>query len=110
MEFPNRKCAFHLLVVTSSRPFGLDCLQSYLPRKSLGNGTDEFIPVEISKQDSTRPHLLQLHLHFFTLFFYFFLVLYIERACPQLAKANLGGPCLNNQITIIYSQKEEIQY
>ena len=33
-----------------------------------------------------------LHLHFIIIF----LVLFTERACPQLAKANLGGPCLNN--------------
>ena len=35
----NGKCTFHLLVSTSSRPFGLDCLRSYLPRESLRNGT-----------------------------------------------------------------------
>ena len=38
-EFLNGKCAFHLLVSTGSRPFGLDCLRSYLPRESLRNGT-----------------------------------------------------------------------
>ena len=38
-EFPNGKCAFQLLVSASLRPFGLDCLWSYLPGKSLGNGT-----------------------------------------------------------------------
>ena len=38
-EFPNGKSAFHLLVFSSPRPFGLDRLWSYLPRKSLGNGT-----------------------------------------------------------------------
>ena len=33
------------------------------------------------------------------LFIHLFTDLFIERACPQLAKANLGGPCLNKQIT-----------
>ena len=37
-------------------------------------------------------------------FSYIFLVLFTERACPQLAKANLGRPCLNKQITKIYRQ------
>ena len=32
-------------------------------------------------------------------FTYLFTDLFTERACPQLAKANLGGPCLNKQIT-----------
>lgn len=51
-------------------------------------------------------HLHNTH-YFFThfSFLFFFLVLYTEKACPQLAKANLGEPCLNKQITIIYSQK-----
>ena len=40
-----------------------------------------------------------------TLFFYFSIVLFTERACPQLAKANLGGPCLNRQITKKYTDK-----
>ena len=31
--------------------------------------------------------------------FIYFKDLFTERACPQLAKANLGGPCLNKQIT-----------
>ena len=35
----------------------------------------------------------------YLLFIYLFTDLFIERACPQLAKANLGGPCLNKQIT-----------
>ena len=39
-EFLNGKCARHLLVFTSFRPSGLDRLWSYLPRKSLGNGTN----------------------------------------------------------------------
>ena len=39
MEPPNGKRAFRLLVFTSSRPFGLDRLWSYLPGKILGNGT-----------------------------------------------------------------------
>ena len=50
-------------------------------------------------------HLHTTHFFFYTFFFLFFLVLYTEKACPQLAKANLGEPCLNKQITIIYSQK-----
>ena len=33
------------------------------------------------------------------LFIYLFTDVFKERACPQLAKANLGGPCLNKQIT-----------
>ena len=37
-------------------------------------------------------------LPFYHLFIYF-KDLFTERACPQLAKANLGGPCLNKQIT-----------
>ena len=45
--------------------------------------------------------------------FIYFKDLFTERACPQLAKANLGGPCLNKQITkekkniyiYIYKQK-----
>ena len=36
---------------------------------------------------------------------FIFLVLFTERACLQLAKANLGGPCLYKQITKIYRQK-----
>ena len=36
---------------------------------------------------------------FFLPFIYLFTDLFVERACPQLAKANLGGPCLNKQIT-----------
>ena len=44
--------------------------------------------------------------HTYTHFFFIFLDLFTERACPQLAKANLGGPCLNKQITKkIYRQK-----
>ena len=38
-------------------------------------------------------------------FFIIFLDLFRERACPQLAKANLGGPCLNKQITKMYTDK-----
>ena len=39
-------------------------------------------------------------------FIYLFTDLFKENACPQLAKANLGGPCLNKQITKkIYRQK-----
>ena len=45
------------------------------------------------------------HAHLHTHFIIIFLVLFTERACPQLAKANLGGPCLNKQITKIYRQK-----
>ena len=45
-KFPNRiskwKSAFHLLVFTSSGPFGLDRLWFYLPGKSRGNGTSAF--------------------------------------------------------------------
>ena len=39
--------------------------------------------------------------HLFTIYhlFIYFKDLFTERACPQLAKANLGGPCLNKQIT-----------
>ena len=41
-----------------------------------------------------------------TLFIFIFLDLFTERACPQLAKANLGGPCPNKKITKkIYRQK-----
>ena len=36
---------------------------------------------------------------------FIFLVLFTERACPQLVKANLGRPWLNKQITKIYRQK-----
>ena len=55
-------------------------------------------------------HIHTTHFFFYTFFvsffsFLFFLVLYTEKVCPQLAKANLGEPCLNKQITIIYSQK-----
>ena len=39
------------------------------------------------------------------LLFFIFLDLFTERACPQLAKANLGGPCLNKQITKKYTDK-----
>ena len=39
------------------------------------------------------------------LFIYLFTDLFKERACPQLAKANLGGPCLNKQITKKYTDK-----
>ena len=47
----------------------------------------------------------QTHTLLHTLFF-IFLDLFTERACPQLAKANLGGPLLNNkQITKIQRQK-----
>ena len=37
-KFLNGKCTFHLLVFTSSRPFGLDCPWSCLMEKSRGNG------------------------------------------------------------------------
>ena len=39
------------------------------------------------------------HLPFTIYLFIYFKDLFTERACPQLAKANLGGPCLNKQIT-----------
>ena len=39
------------------------------------------------------------------LFIYLFTDLFKERACPQLAKANLGGPCLNKQITKKFTDK-----
>ena len=29
-----------------------------------------------------------------------------KRACPQLAKANLGGPCLNSRIKKIYEKQK----
>ena len=46
------------------------------------------------------------HTFFFThTFSFIFLVLFTERACPQLVKANLGRPWLNKQITKIYRQK-----
>ena len=51
-------------------------------------------------------------LFFIYLFIYLFTYLFKERACPQLAKANLGGTCLNKQITKKYrdkKKKEEIQ-
>ena len=38
----DKKCMFQLLEFTTSRPFGFDRLWSYLPRKSLGNGTSAF--------------------------------------------------------------------
>ena len=40
-----------------------------------------------------------------TQFSFIFLIPFTETACPQLAKANLGGPCLNKQIAKIYRQK-----
>ena len=43
-----------------------------------------------------QPNDLFIYHH---LFIYLFTDLFVERACPQLAKANLGGPCLNKQIT-----------
>ena len=43
-EFPNAKSAFHLSVFTTSRPFGLDRLLSYLPRKSRETTWNERIP------------------------------------------------------------------
>ena len=46
------------------------------------------------------------HTFFFThTFSFIFLVLFTERACSQLVKANLGRPWLNKQITKIYRQK-----
>ena len=45
------------------------------------------------------------HTHTFTHFSFIFLIIFTERACPQLAKANLGGLCLDKQITKIYRQK-----
>ena len=51
-----------------------------------------------SKAEADNPY--RDHLPFtIYLFIYLFTDLFIERACPQLAKANLGGPCLNKQIT-----------
>ena len=44
-------------------------------------------------------------LPFYHLFIYLFTDLFTERACPQLAKANLGGPCLNKQIAKKYTDK-----
>ena len=44
-----------------------------------------------------------------THFSFIFLVLFTERACPQLAKANLGRSCLNKQITKkIYTDKNKL--
>ena len=37
-----------------------------------------------------------------TQFIIIFLVLFTERACPQLAKANLGGSCLNKQSQALF--------
>ena len=51
---------------------------------------------------ATYTHFYTLHTHTFS---FIFLVLFTERACPQLAKANLAGPCLNKQITKLYRQK-----
>ena len=55
-EFSNGKCAFHLLVFTSPRSFGLDRLWSYLPRKSLRNGTS----ASTGHSGFDASHLLQL--------------------------------------------------
>ena len=44
-----------------------------------------------------------------TQFSFIFLIPFTETACPQLAKANLGGPCLNKQIAkkrYIYTDKK----
>ena len=43
------------------------------------------------------------HLHFNLLISSYILQ---DRACPQLAKANLGGPCLDSRVTKIYLKKE----
>ena len=45
------------------------------------------------------------HTFFTHTFSFIFLVIFTERACPQLVKANLGRPWLNKQITKIYRQK-----
>ena len=54
-----------------------------------------------------KPFTIYLFIYhlFFIFFTDLFTDLFTERACPQLAKANLGGPCLNKQIT----QEKNIQ-
>ena len=52
-EFPNRKCASHLLVFASSK-LALYIIP-YLPEKSRGNGTSASPYVETSIRDLTRP-------------------------------------------------------
>ena len=37
-----------------------------------------------------------------TRFSFIFLNLFTESACPQLAKANLGGPCLKNKCQVVF--------
>ena len=42
---------------------------------------------------------------FIYLFIYLFTDLFIERACPQQANVNPGGPCLSKQFTKKYTDK-----
>ena len=56
-------------------------------------------------QERTQERKIYLFILFIYLFIYLFTDLFKERACPQLAMANLGGPCLNKQITKKYTTK-----
>ena len=45
---------------------------------------------------------LIFHSHALYTLYYFQITGYQKRACPELAKAYLGGPCLNSRITQTY--------
>ena len=65
----------------------------------------------IKKTDKKTRVLNRQPYHFFFFFYHLFIYfkdLFTERACPQLAKANLGGPCLNKQITKEKKKKKYI--
>ena len=57
-----------------------------------------------TKETLSMQELENIYIYIFFFFYHLFIYfkdLFTERACPQLhvAKANLGGPCLNKQIT-----------
>ena len=65
---------------------------------------DSFYDFKLKSCESTHTHT---HTHFTQTRRLINLQLnFTKRACPQLAKANLGGPCLNSRITKIYYKQK----
>ena len=78
-------------------------LAVFYPKTKIGE-LPSTILVNLTKLSHTHTHAhTHTHTHTHTINFQLNLQ---KRACPQLAKANLGGPCLNSRIKKIYEKQK----
>ena len=86
-------------VILNCMWYGSFHLRSFLP-----NFQALMAKIKLPEKTSWHGNITHIYTHTFS-FIFLILHVFTERACLQLAKANLGGPCLNKQITKIYRQK-----